>query len=170
VAFTSDHGDYSGHRGMLGKYPWLAFEDLVRVPLFYAGYGVTGGRVVSSFVQNYDFALTALDYAGIERAELDFDSLSVRHMLSGRGGPEDADRAVFSCTGMPWATVRHGSYKFCPHIDEQATMLFDLEQDPTESVNRAGDPRYADVQGTLAALLAQRVAKPPVAETSALSR
>jgi arylsulfatase len=170
VAFTSDHGDYSGHRGMLGKYPWLPFEDLVRVPLFYAGYGVTGGRVVSSLVQNYDFALTALDYAGIEPPELDFDSRSVRHLLTRPGRPDDADPAVFCCTGMPWATVRHGSYKFCPHIDEQAAMLFDLEQDPTESVNLAGDPRYADVQGTLAELLALRVAKPPVAETSALSR
>jgi choline-sulfatase len=170
VAFTSDHGDYSGHRGMLGKYPWLAFDDLVRVPLFYAGHGVTGGRVVSSLVQNYDFARTALDYAGIEPAEVDFDSRSVRPLLTGPGRPEDADRAVFCCTGMPWATVRHGNYKFCPHIDEQAAMLFDLEQDPAESVNLAGNRRYAAVQRSLAELLAKRVAKPAVADTSAVTR
>ena len=71
---------------------------------------------------------------------------------------------------MPWAMVRQGNYKYCPHSDEQAAMLFDLEQDPTESVNLAGDQRYADVQRTLAGVLAQRIAKPPVVETSALSR
>ena len=33
VAFTSDHGDYAGHRGLVRKIPWIAFDDLVRVPL-----------------------------------------------------------------------------------------------------------------------------------------
>ena len=42
VAFTSDHGDYAGHRGLLRKTPWMPFDDLARVPLFYAGHGVAG--------------------------------------------------------------------------------------------------------------------------------
>jgi arylsulfatase A-like enzyme len=66
IAFTSDHGDYAGHRGLLRKNPWMPFDDLARVPLFFAGHGVRGGRVVPGPVQSYDFALTALDLAGIE--------------------------------------------------------------------------------------------------------
>jgi arylsulfatase A-like enzyme len=42
MAFTSDHGDDAGHRGLLRKTPWMPFDDLARVPLFYAGYGVAG--------------------------------------------------------------------------------------------------------------------------------
>lgn len=75
----------------------------------------------------------------------------------------------FCCIGMPWATIRHGQYKYCPHIDEQAAMLFDLEQDPTESVNLAGDPRYAEVKQNLSGMLAQRVAKPSIADRTALA-
>ena len=65
VAFTSDHGDYAGHRGLLRKIPWMPFDDLARVPLIYAGHGVVGGRVVADLVQSYDFAQTALDAAGV---------------------------------------------------------------------------------------------------------
>lgn len=168
VAFTSDHGDYAGHRGILGKTPWLAFEDLVRVPLFYAGCGVPSGRAVSGLVQNYDFALTALGYAGIEPGGLDFDSRSLRPVLTGQEDAADADRAVFCCIGTPWATIRRGQYKYCPHIDEDAAVLFDLEHDPAESVNLAGDPRYADVRRGLSRVLAQRVAKPSIATGTAL--
>jgi arylsulfatase len=169
LAFTSDHGDYAGHRGMLGKTPWLAFEDLVRVPLFYAGCGVPGGGVVSSLVQNYDFALTALDYAAIHPSGLDFDGRSLRPLLTGRGDSADADRAVFCCIGTPWATIRHGRYKFCPHIDEDAATLFDLEDDPTESRNLAGDPRFAETSQTLSELLGQRMAKPSIRHLDALT-
>jgi choline-sulfatase len=60
VFFTSDHGDYAGHRGLIGKNPWIAFDDLARVPFFVAGAGVAGGRRTPQLVQSFDVALTCL--------------------------------------------------------------------------------------------------------------
>jgi arylsulfatase len=166
VAFTSDHGDYAGHRGMLLKTPWLPFEDLVRVPLFYTGAGVAGGRVVSSLVQNYDFAQTALDYAGVDPGALAADSRSLRPFLAGRPEPADRDRAVFSCIGTSWPMVRHEHYKYCPNAKQPEALLFDLAADPVERVNLADDRSYADVRRNLADLLAQRVAEPSLESPS----
>jgi hypothetical protein len=49
-------------------------------------------------------------------------------------------------------------------------MLFDLERNPSESVNRAGDPQYAQARKHLSGMLAQRLAKPALAEGEALAR
>ena len=65
IFFTSDHGDYAGHRGLLQKNPAIPFDDLARVPLVVAGFDVVGGRRVSSLVQSCDFSLTCLDYAAV---------------------------------------------------------------------------------------------------------
>jgi arylsulfatase len=163
VAFTSDHGDYAGHRGLLRKNPWMPFDDLARVPLFFAGHGVQGGRVVPGPVQSYDFALTALDFAGIEPGIDDVDGRSLRPLLNGRGDGADLGRSVFCAIGMGWPMVRRGAYKYFVHAQHRSPVLFDLERDPGERVNLAGDPRYAPIERELADDLAQRMAKPSLA-------
>jgi arylsulfatase len=167
VAFTSDHGDYAGHRGILAKTPWLPFEDLVRVPLLYAGCGVAGDRVVSDLVQSYDFAPTALDYAGVDAGELDLDGRSLRPLLAGKREAADLERAVFSCTGEPWPAVRHGNFKYCVNTKQQQEVLFDLQQDPGERVNLADDPSHTGIRRELSDLLAQRRARPSLADDTA---
>ncbi len=92
VFFTSDHGDYGGHRGFMGKLPWIPFDDLARVPFFALGVGVEGGRRVASPVQSCDFAATCLELAGLKPpTQLDTESLA--SVL--RGAPENPDRDVF---------------------------------------------------------------------------
>ena len=88
VGFTSDHGDYAGHRGLLRKTPWIPFDDLARVPFVVAGPGIAGGRRVTSLVQSCDFALTCLDFAGVKAPQgIDFDTRSLRPLLSTRLRP-----------------------------------------------------------------------------------
>jgi arylsulfatase len=167
VAFTSDHGDYAGHRGMLMKTPWLPFDDLARVPLFYTGHGVTGGRVMPGLVQSYDFALTALDYACVDSGPHDFDSRSLRPFLADPAQPADLQRAVFSCTGMSWPMVRYQNCKYSMNTAEREPVLFDLRQDPTERVNLADDPGYAGVRRDLSTHLARRMARPSLDDVDA---
>ena len=69
VFFTSDHGDYSGHRGLMRKDPWIPFDDLARVPFLAVGRDIAGGRRVGSLVQSFDFTLTALDFAGVAQRQ-----------------------------------------------------------------------------------------------------
>jgi arylsulfatase A-like enzyme len=159
VAFTSDHGDYAGHRGLLRKTPWLPFDDLARVPLFCVGPGVAGGRVVSDPVQSYDFVPTALEYARVQPDVDDFDSRSLWPHLAGTSDDQHRSRPVFSCIGMDWPMVRAGKCKYLVHAQRRSPMLFDLEDDPAERVNLADDAHYADVRRELSEQLAQRLAK-----------
>ena len=163
VAFTSDHGDYAGHRGLLRKTPWMPFDDLARVPLFYAGHGIVGGRLLPDLVQSYDFALTALAYAGVQPRLDDFDGRSLRPILTAPAHAADHDRPVFSCIGMGWPMVRHGSCKYFVHAQQQTPVLFDLDHDPAERVNLVDDPHYAAVKADLSERLVERVAKPSLA-------
>jgi choline-sulfatase len=135
VFFTSDHGDFGGHRGLMGKQPWLPFDDLAKVPLFALGAGVEPDRRVAAPVQSCDFAATCLELAGVEPpAPLDTESLA--SVL--RGGPENADRDIFCALSVGWPMVRRRNHKLLWHwlgID----LMFDLESDPGETRNCAAE-------------------------------
>jgi choline-sulfatase len=139
VCFTSDHGDYAGHRGLLGKVPWVSFDDLARVPFFCSGCGVQGGRRVASLVQNFDFAPTVLEYAGLNVSGYDLDSRSLWPYLQGTH-PEPESNAVFSATSMGWPAVRKGMLKCILRGRHKRGMMFDLDCDPgeTHDVSREG--------------------------------
>ena len=138
VFFTSDHGDYGGHRGLMGKLPWIPFDDLAKVPFFALGAGVEGGRRVASPVQSCDFAATCLELAGLEPpAQLDTESLA--SVL--RGAPENPDRDVFCARSVGWPMIRRGNLKMLGHwIGLKMTgveAIYDLESDPGERKNLA---------------------------------
>jgi choline-sulfatase len=143
VAFTSDHGDYAGHRGLAGKVPWIPFDDLVRVPLVLAGRGVAPGRVVSALVQSSDLALTFCDIAGIELpAPVDqFDSRPLTPYLGTDPHPDD-DRQVFFLANPGWPGTRVRSLKMICHPPSGSLVLFDLDVDPHELHDVAAEPEY----------------------------
>jgi arylsulfatase A-like enzyme len=152
VFFTSDHGDFAGHRGLMRKEPHIPFDDLARVPFFVTGGDIAGGRRVPQLVQSCDLALTCLDYAGLEPPEgVDFDTRSLRPLLDGHPGPDDLDRTVISATTVNWPMVRRGRYKYVEHGQHKdQPVLFDLETDPLEQVNRVDDLAYRDARDELA--------------------
>ena len=138
VFFTSDHGDYGGHRGLMGKLPWLPFDDLAKVPLFALGLHVDGGRRVAAPVQSCDFAATCLELAGLKPpAPLDTESLG--SVLS--GAPENAERDVFCAHSVGWPMIRRRNLKMLGHwIGVKMTgveLIYDLESDPGETKNLA---------------------------------
>jgi arylsulfatase len=129
VFFTSDHGDYGGHRGLIGKVPWIPFDDLARVSFFCVGAGVEGGRRVTAPVQSADFALTSLELGGGLPPAPHFDTESLVEILKGGDAPDD--RAVFCAFGLGYPMIRKGRYKYFWHATGDR-MLFDLEEDPDE--------------------------------------
>jgi choline-sulfatase len=132
VFFTSDHGDYGGHRGLLGKVPWIPFEDLAKVPFFAVGAKVTGGRRVRELVQSCDFALTSLELAGVEPPAGGFDTKSLVGVLA--GAPADPDRAAFCALSMGWPMIRRKGSKLIWHASGEE-VLYDLAADPGETKN-----------------------------------
>jgi choline-sulfatase len=167
VAFTADHGDFAGHRGLMRKNPWMPFEDLVRVPMVVAGHGVAGGRHVTTPVQSFDLAPTLLDLAGVDvPAGADLDGRSLRPVLDGTEPDGDPDRTVVAGTTIGWPMARRSRFKYFVHDQHGLPVLFDLDADPDERVNLAGDPALAAVEADLAAELAAALARPPFALTA----
>lgn len=162
VLFTSDHGDFSGHRGLMRKNPWIPFDDLARVPLTAAGLGIGGGRRESALVQNCDLALTCLDYAGVDLPDIDFDSRSLRPVLDGCPRGDDLHRSVVCGVSIGFPTVRRGEYKYMTHSERGQPVLFDLEADPQESRNLVDTPGYETIGDELAAELRVAVERPPL--------
>jgi arylsulfatase len=171
VVFTSDHGDYAGHRGFIRKIPWIAFDDLARVPLVVSAPDGAAGRSCHDLVQSSDFALTGLDYAGVEVDADQYESVSLRALLRSdppsaqRPGPSPADgdgRVLFVSPSIGWNGVRRGRYKYLGrrNLYFPARALFDLETDPGETVDLADDPAHAAVADELERLLDEELARP----------
>ena len=132
--FTSDHGDYAGRRGLVGKVPWIPFDDLARVPFFVAGAGVAGGRREAGLAQSFDFATTCLDYAGVDVDLGVFDGISLVPVLADPGATLDADRTVHCGITMGWPMARRGPHKYL-RSGWGEEVLFDVERDPDEVYN-----------------------------------
>jgi arylsulfatase len=154
VFFTSDHGDYGGHRGLLRKMPWIPFDDLARVPLVVAGAHVIGGRRIRDLVQSCDLALTCLDFAGAgPPAGFEFETCSLAPFSRGQSVEASDDRAVFCATTMGWPMVRRGAHKCILHRGSNTGVLFDLERDPDESRNLWDDAGCRALANDLSAVL-----------------
>lgn len=160
--FTSDHGDYGGHRGLIRKVPWIPFDDLTRVPLVIGAPDAVAGRRVPSAVTTADIALTCLDYAGVDFDPWLFDSQSLRPLLTAQDTAADRERTLVCSTNSGWPTIRRGPYKLItrPHMAGRSTVLFDLDTDPGETVDLKDHPRYRRLARNLDNELLARLFRP----------
>jgi arylsulfatase A-like enzyme len=177
VAFTSDHGDYVGEHHLLGKSN--AFYDcLTRVPLLLSWPGhLPETQVRADLVSTIDVMPTMLILAdvplpdGVQGQQLPGTpgappAREAAFSEYGAGGPavtqEVADRLCPPGRPRPMPPllreregeghakmVRTHRWKYCHDTVCDADELYDLEQDPWELNNLAGDPRYAGVVGEM---------------------
>jgi choline-sulfatase len=145
VIYTSDHGDNLGARGMWNK--CLLYRESTAVPLIVSGPGVARGRVCTTNVNLVDVYQSVLDCVGLEpaRAEAPLPGKSLFRVASER---DDAERLGFSeyhAVGSVSAAfmLKRGRFKYHYYVGF-APELFDLESDPEEARDLAGDPRYRD--------------------------
>ncbi|OYD83666.1 choline-sulfatase [Azospirillum brasilense] len=158
IVFTGDHGEMLGERGMW--YKMTFFEWSSRVPLLVHAPGRWAPGRVSAPVSHVDLFPTLLDLFG-DRAPPPVDPLdgtSLMPLLD--GAKPDGNRSVFAeylgeGALEPAFMVRQGRYKYVVCGGDPA-QLYDLEADPRELVNRAGDPAFATVEAELADAVARR--------------
>jgi choline-sulfatase len=145
VAFTADHGEMLGERGLWYKMSF--FEHSARVPLLIRMPGAASPRRVAQPVSLLDLAPTLLELTGApwpEEHMQELDGRSVVGLMTGeaeaRPAPVPAEYLAEGVTA-PAVMVRRGRHKFiaCPGDPEQ---LYDLADDPAELVNLAADPDH----------------------------
>ncbi len=155
ILFVSDHGDMLGERGLWFKMNF--FEGAARVPLMVASPDMPAGLVTAP-VSTLDVCPTLADLAGVDLAEIapwvDGESL----VALANGAERDAPVAMeytAEASEAPLVCLRYGKWKYV-HCDLDAPMLFDLEADPNEQANLAGDAAHAGTVRVLAEKVNQR--------------
>ena len=157
VLFTSDHGEMGGDFGLYGKGNF--YEAVTRLPAFVVPPGGSQHRRLEGLVEMFDYAATALDFAGLEQP-VQMAASSLRPELeTGRGGRE----AVFceyvtNDRARQGIMVRTATHKLVlwHEAEESGGELYDLVEDPEELVNRYGDPGLSQPQRELAERIVQR--------------
>ena len=157
VLFVSDHGE------MLGDHQWLRkrspFEPSARVPLmmqFPEQMGINQGRSMNQLVELMDVMPTLLDATGVSIP----DTVDGRSLMPLLRGETDAWRTHLhgECSEVPTAQsgmqyIVDDRFKYCWWPGTADEHLFDLQHDPTEMVNLAGDAAYQDDLDRLRGLL-----------------
>jgi len=78
IVVSSDHGEALAEDGVTIGHPSReSFDELIHVPMIFAGPGVPVGRRIESIVENVDIVPTLVDLAGLE-TEAEFQGRSLR--------------------------------------------------------------------------------------------
>lgn len=172
VVFASDHGDMMGGHRMF-THGYTAFEEVYNSPLVVDWPGVgDGGQTCDELVQLHDVAPTLVDVAGggefppesntrarHQRAptEEGYDSYCATSLVPFLRGerPEDHRREAYAeydgdSFGTSHRVYWSGRYKYVLNMYAK-DELYDLEEDPGETMNLAGDPRYEETMEEMAA-------------------
>lgn len=145
IVFLSDHGDMLGERGLWFK--MCFYEGSARVPLMIAAPDLPPGRIDAP-VSTIDLCPTLCALAGVSMKEVlpwtAGENLVPVARGAARRGPVAMEYAA-EASISPLVALRQGRWKYtnCAVDPEQ---LFDLDTDPHEQTNLAGDPAHA---GTL---------------------
>jgi arylsulfatase A-like enzyme len=160
IIYTADNGFFHGeHRIQTGKN--RVYEEAIRVPLLMRGPGVPEGVTVNELAINADIAATALDAAGAAagRAQDGRSLLGLAEHPERRRGREllieqfTGDDDEDGQPGVAYVAIRTSHLKYVENGTGEIE-LYDLDADPYELTNLAGDPAYAEAQAALASRLA----------------
>ena len=160
VVFTADHGEMMGDHWTLGKFGF--FDPSNHVPLIVRAPGRPGAQRIDGFSEAIDILPTLLDLAELPDPG-HLDGMSLAPFLSGddHAAPRDEvhweydfreveTRQAQAHFGLPldalnMAVIRDERFKYV-HFAGLPPLLFDLQEDPGECVDRATDPSLAGIR------------------------
>lgn len=158
IVFTSDNGFCFGHHGIVGKgnatFPLNMYEESVKVPAIFSHPGRIPENVITdALVSAYDFLPTLLDYLDLPYP--DSESLpgnSFKSLLLGKTMNERENVVVFDEYG-PVRMIRTKEWKYIHRYPYGPHELYDLVNDPNETINLVDVKEKQDVKVSMKAML-----------------
>jgi arylsulfatase A-like enzyme len=164
IVFTCDHGEMLGDHYCWGKE--IYFDSSFHIPLIVrdprTDANGSRGAVVSQFSEAVDLMPTILDWLGLEAPRACDGRSLLPFIVEGKAPADWRTEAHFehdfrdipnlvpeTAFGLHsddcnYAVIRGARYKYV-HFAAMPPLLFDMEQDPGETRNLAGDPAHRDV-------------------------
>lgn len=142
ILYSSDHGETLGMRGRWGKS--VLYRESTQVPMILSGPGIAENREVQTPVSLMDILPTIAETFDLT-PDAEWSGTSLIEIAA---GPEQPERIVFAeyhAANSPSGgfMVVNARWKYHEYVG-YAPELFDLETDPLESRNLAGDPTFAN--------------------------
>ncbi len=149
IIFAGDNGLALGQHGLMGKQSM--YEHSIRVPLVFCGPGIPQGKQSNAFCYLFDIYPTLCDLIDIPPANT-IEGKSLRPAMY--DDDPIRDTMYFAYTGLH-RCVRDRRFKLIEYAvnGERTTQLFDMEADPWELHNLAGNAVYAKDLARLRSLL-----------------
>jgi iduronate 2-sulfatase len=166
IVLWGDHGWHLGDHGMWCKHS--NYEQATRAPLFIAAPGKRGGQAASGLAEFVDLYPTLCDLAALPRPT-HLQGRSLVPQLDDPKAPGAAAAFQVYPRGSKFGpllghAVRTDRWRYVEWRKEDGTAaareLYDLQNDPGETVNVADQPAQAATIEQHAALLATRLAAP----------
>jgi choline-sulfatase len=169
VVLWSDHGWHLGEKGITGKNS--LWERSTRVPLIFAGPGITLGATSGESVELLDVYPTLVDLCGLPQPEVP-ESLHARTTtLEGtslaallRDPTARRETPAITTHNQGNHSVRTRDWRYIRYADG-SEELYHLADDPNEWHNLAARPEHHDTLSELSSKL-PRVDVPPVASSA----
>ena len=139
VVLWGDHGWHLGEKGITGKN--TLWDRGTRVPLIFAGPGVTPGQRCTQPAELLDIFPTLIDLTGVAVRE-DLEGLTLIPQLEYAAAKRERPAITSHNQGNHGVRSEHWRYI---HYADGSEELYDMQTDPNEWNNLARNPEYAAV-------------------------
>ncbi|NQU26176.1 MAG: sulfatase [Candidatus Nealsonbacteria bacterium] len=138
VVLWSDHGYHHGEKGDWGKH--TLWERTSNVPFVWAGPGIARGKAVDTTVSLIDLYPTFVEMCGLPKPDHALEGRSLAGTLK---NPDQAtDRDVYLPFMVPGAyAIINRNWRYI-HYADNTEELYDVQADPNEWTNLAGNPKF----------------------------
>ena len=134
-----DHGWHLGEKAITGKN--TLWDEGTRVPLIFAGPGVTPGGRSTQPAELLDIYPTLIDLADLP-VRTDLEGISLLPQLT--DAAVKRERPAITSHNKGNHGIRSENWRYIRYADG-SEELYDMQKDPNEWTNLAGDPAYAAV-------------------------
>ncbi len=137
VVVWGDHGWHLGEKSITGKN--TLWDNGTRVPLIFAGPGITKNQRCNQPAELLDIYPSLVELCGLT-PRTDLEGITLGPQL--QNASTKRARPAITSHNQGNHAIRSENWRYIRYADE-SDELYDMQQDPKEWNNLAGDPKYA---------------------------